>query len=176
MKFYTGKGDEGFTGLIGDERVLKSDLRLETIGTLDELNAFIGQAKATITHNDMIQLLESVQRDLYLIMANLADYQGKIKEKVRFEEDRVEFLEANIERIAVNVEIPKDFILPGSTREAAILGICRTVTRRAERRVVDLNEKENLGNSVLLQYLNRLSSLMFLLEVNYSKRKQNPLA
>ena len=175
MKFFTGKGDEGRTGLIGEERLMKSDLRIEAIGSLDELNAFIGQAKAAIDQKEMKQLLESIQSDLYLIMANLADTQKMIAEKVKFSSDRVDFLEASIEKIGKNVEFPKGFILPGDTTEAALFGICRTVTRRAERRVVELNEKEKIENSILLKYLNRLSSLMYLLELNYSKHKSIPL-
>ena len=167
-KLYTGKGDNGTTGLIGEGRVSKADLRLEAIGSLDELNSFIGNAKCLCKDEFVYTMLETIQRDLYSIMAELANISGAEIKKAVFDEQRVMYLEKMLEDLGSGVEMPSSFILPGETQQAATFGLCRSVTRRAERRVVDLNEQTELGNPQILRYLNRLSSLFFLLEVKLS--------
>ena len=167
-KLYTGKGDDGTTGLIGDRRVSKADLRLEVIGSLDELNSFIGNAKCSLKDEFVRMMLETIQRDLYSIMAELANISGAEIKKAVFDELRVLYLEKTLEDLGKGVEMPNGFILPGETQQAAAFGLCRSVTRRAERRVVDLNQQARLGNPQILRYLNRLSSLFFLLEVKFS--------
>lgn len=167
-KLYTGKGDDGTTGLIGGSRFSKADLRLEAIGSLDELSSFIGNAKCTLKDEFVHAMLETIQRDLYSLMAELANISGAEITKVVFDEQRVLYLERMLEDLGGKVEMPNGFILPGETQQAAAFGLCRSVTRRAERRVVDLNGQAELGNPQLLRYLNRLSSLFFLLEVKFS--------
>jgi cob(I)alamin adenosyltransferase len=174
MKFYSGKGDDGSTGLFGEERVSKADLRLEAIGALDELTAFLGNAKVLIKEKLIKDDLESIQRDLYVIMSDLADTHRTIDNTVTLGEARIAFLEEQISIIGKMSEFPKGFILPGETKEAAALGICRAVTRRAERRIVELNTHVSNVDHVILSYMNRLSSFLFLLEVSYSKNENNP--
>ena len=168
-KLYTGKGDDGTTGLLGPERVSKTDIRLEVIGTLDELNSFLGNAKSLTKGQSIKQIGEEIQRDLYGIMSEIADTEGNVTHGHRFEESRIVFLEKTIAEISEHTVMPKGFILPGETHEAAAWGLCRTVARRAERRVVELNELKGLHNPQLIRYLNRLSSLFFILEVKASQ-------
>lgn len=172
MKYFTGKGDSGSTGLIGSERVSKADPRLEAIGSLDELSEFVGQAKALCGSKVISQVLESVQKDLYSIMAELADVHKALNADTRLDYPRLVFLEQTINELGEKIEMPKGFILPGKTKEAAALGICRVVARRAERRVVEVNRETLIENQLLLAYLNRLSSLFYLLEISSSSKKE----
>ena len=174
MKFYSGKGDDGSTGLIGDERISKADLRIEAIGTLDELNEFLGNAKVLLKEKNIKDFLESIQRDLYMIMSDLADIHNSVSNKGKLDEARVAFLEEQINLFGSKADFPKGFILPGASKEAAALGICRSVTRRAERRIVDLTSETPLANPIILRYMNRLSSLFFVMEVSYSKNENSP--
>ena len=170
MKYFTGKGDDGSTGLIGKDRVSKSDLRLEAIGSLDELSEFIGQAKAAEKEKEIVQYLESIQRDLYSIMAELADIHHELKNNRQMDSNAVAFLEERIETIGKIINMPAGFILPGATPNAALFGICRVVARRAERRVVDLDQEVHLENRFIMPYLNRLSSLFYILEIRGSSK------
>jgi cob(I)alamin adenosyltransferase len=168
MKYFTGKGDNGSTGLIGKDRVAKSDIRLEAIGSLDELSEFIGQAKAAEKDKEFVQHLESIQRDLYSIMAELADLNHELKNNLQVDSSKVASLEEKIESIGESIKMPSGFILPGATTNAALYGICRVVTRRAERRVVELDLGGPLDNRFIMPYLNRLSSLFYILEIRGS--------
>ena len=171
-QLYSGKGDDGSTGLLGGGRVSKANLMIEAIGSLDEVNAFLGNVRNKIHEKNIQSLLEEIQRDLYTIMADLANSEEiKIKTK-GVDISRVHFLEKQLEEIGGQTEMPKGFILPGETSEAVAIGICRTVTRRAERQVVRLSDQQGVKNPQILSYLNRLSSLLYLLEVKYSQ-KQN---
>lgn len=169
-KLYTGKGDDGTTGLFGSERVAKTDIRIEAIGALDELNAFLGNAKALIESRKVKIIIVEIQRDLYRIMTDVAVTKSAEGKFAPFPEDRVQFLETKIQEFEKDTEIPNEFILPGETREAAAFSICRTVARRAERHLVDLSAHNELKNSEVLRYINRLSSLLFLLEIKFSKK------
>jgi cob(I)alamin adenosyltransferase len=172
-KFFTGKGDDGTTGLIGEGRVSKADLRFETIGTLDELSAFIGNAKCLIEDKKISIILEAVQRDLNLIMSELAIVKSSENAGKGLDENRVLFIEQVLDEIGSITEMPKEFILPGETHEAVAFGICRVVARRAERRIVGFTQQSGIHNPQLLRYLNRLSSLFFLLEVKYSTKNSS---
>jgi cob(I)alamin adenosyltransferase len=168
-KLFTGSGDNGTTGLLGNERVSKDDPRLEAIGSLDELSAFLGQAKSLAGDPPTIKVIDEVQRDLYTIMTELAVTAENTAKFKPFQKDRVDFLEKWISAWGEEIEIPHDFILPGETRISAAFSICRTQTRRAERRLVGLHEDKSRNDQVL-RYMNRLSSLLFVLEIKYSKQ------
>jgi cob(I)alamin adenosyltransferase len=168
-KLFTGKGDDGTTGLLGNERVIKSDMRIETIGTLDELNAFLGNARANIAEVRVKNTLVEIQRDLYKIMTDVAVTKSAEGKFQPFPSSRVSFLEDTIDEISQTTEIPNEFIIPGETRQSALFSICRAVARRAERHLVDLTSRDELKNPEILRYINRLSSLLFLLEIKFSK-------
>jgi cob(I)alamin adenosyltransferase len=161
MRFYTGKGDQGTTDLLGD-RVEKNDPIVEVLGTLDEATSFIGNARAHATSAELNGWLMETQHDLYRILAELAFTDEMRPDSFRFGADRVEWLEQTTDEIGSRVKLPPHFILPGDTVPGAALDVARTVVRRAERRAVDLLEIGRLPNQEIIRYLNRLSSLLFI--------------
>jgi cob(I)alamin adenosyltransferase len=161
MRFYTGKGDQGTTDLLGD-RVGKNAPIVEVLGALDEATSFIGSARAQVTSAELNGWLMEAQRDLYRILSELAFTDEMRPESFHFGTDRVEWLERITDEIGARVELPPHFILPGDTAAGAALDVARTVVRRAERRAVDLQEIGQLSNQEILRYLNRLSSLLFI--------------
>ena len=174
--FYTKTGDDGYTGLLGEGRLPKYDPRLEAVGSLDEATAALGLARAACQLQHSTAVLMQVQRDLYGLMAEVA---ATPENAIRFrsiDEGRVAWLEEQIDSLSKQVKLPKDFILPGDTPASAALALARTVVRRAERRVVLLLHTHALENAALLHYLNRLSSLCFVLELseNQAAGKDKP--
>lgn len=163
-RIYTGTGDDGTTGLIGRTRVSKSDPRIEAYGAVDELNALLG---LVVAHGagelDEATLsgLRDVQGDLFCIGAVLASPEGAVP-GCEVPAEQVRKLERWIDRVEQGLEPLRSFILPGGTRLAAWLHLARTVCRRAERRVVALAERAAVP-VVVIQYLNRLSDLLFVL-------------
>jgi cob(I)alamin adenosyltransferase len=164
MSFYTRKGDDGTTGLLGKGRVAKHHARMEAIGTLDESSASLGLARSAARDARSGSLLLEVQRDLYRLMAEVAAEPDNA-DQFRFDAGRVGWLEEQTDAISKAVEMPKEFIVPGDSAAGAALSLARAVVRRAERRVVELFDKKEISNPVLQQYLNRLSSLLFVLEL-----------
>ncbi len=164
MSFYTRRGDDGTTGLLGKGRVPKHDARIEAIGTIDESSAAIGVARSFARDERCAPLLLDAQRDLYLLMAEVAAAPENAGE-FHFEAGRVEWVEKQIEVLSKVVQMPGEFIIPGDSTAGAALSLARTVVRRAERRVVELFDKKETTNPALQQYLNRLSSLLFVLEL-----------
>ena len=164
MSFYTRKGDDGTTGLLGKGRIAKHHARMEAIGTLDESSASLGAARAAAGDARSRLLLLEAQRDLYRLMAEVAATPEN-KDQFHFETQRVDWLEEQIDILSKTVEMPKEFIVPGDSTASAALSLARTIVRRAERRVVELFDKKEITNPVLQQYLNRLSSLLFALEL-----------
>jgi cob(I)alamin adenosyltransferase len=164
MKIYTKKGDDGGTGLFDGTRVKKNNLRIETYGTVDELNSVIGVAIATCKHEVLANALSEMQKELFLFGADLATpLGGKNETKIeRIGESHVANLEKVIDQATAELPPLKRFILPGGGVTAAHLHVARTVCRRAERLLVLLMEKENVGDQPLI-YLNRLSDLLFTL-------------
>jgi cob(I)alamin adenosyltransferase len=164
-KIYTKTGDKGETGLVGGTRVRKHDLRVEAYGTVDEANAVIGlvrlHAKA-----EADAMLHRIQHDLFDLGADLATpgihKPGKSKIALRIVPAQVKRLENEIDGLNKNLAPLNSFVLPGGTQEAAHLHLARTVVRRAERIVCALAEQEPV-NPVAIQYLNRLSDLLFVL-------------
>jgi cob(I)alamin adenosyltransferase len=163
--FYTRTGDEGYTGLLGEGRVPKTHPRIETLGALDEATAALGLARAFCRSDQTGPILIAVQRDLYGLMAEVgATVENAAKFRV-IDAARVAWLEAQTDSLSAIVGVPKEFILPGDTQAGAALDLARTIVRRAERRVAELAHQKEIENAQLLRYLNRLSSLCFMLEL-----------
>lgn len=162
MKMYTTRGDTGDTDLLG-ERVAKDDPRIDLLGALDETSAALGLGRAHAMLGDTTAALIAAQRDLYQIMAELAFIDDVRPDSLRLAADRVTWLEAETDRVSESVTLPREFVLPGDTAPGAALDVARTVARRAERHAVALHRAGGIGNPEILRYLNRLSSLLFIL-------------
>jgi cob(I)alamin adenosyltransferase len=164
MSFFTGRGDDGTTSLPGKGRVPKQDARIEALGTLDESSAALGLARALAREERCGPLLVRVQRDLYRLMSEVAASPQNPRPG-HFDPERVAWLEQQIEILGKEVQMPGEFIIPGDTPGSAALSVARATVRRAERRVVELFDNKAIENPALQQYLNRLSSLLFVLEL-----------
>jgi cob(I)alamin adenosyltransferase len=163
MKIYTKTGDDGTTGLFGGGRVKKASSRVEAYGTVDELNATIGIARATKLDPDSEAVLARVQVDLFTLGAELACVPGK-EAKLNMpllSAVDAERLEKAIDQAETFVLPLKYFVLPGGSAQAAALHLARTVCRRAERGVLAINDAPPRAEIVV--YLNRLSDLLFVL-------------
>ncbi len=162
---YSQTGDQGSTGLLGEGRVPKFDLRIEALGALDEATAALGLARASANSPVIAPLIVTVQRDLYKLMAEVGATPENAAKFRSIDEARVKWLEEQINAVSAGVNVPGEFILPGEVPSSAAMGVARTVIRRAERRVVELYHQGGLENLALLAYINRLSSLCFALEL-----------
>lgn len=166
VKIYTRTGDQGQTSLFGGGRVAKDHLRVAAYGDVDEVNAALGAVLACEPVDLEGPLLESVQRDLFAIGGQLAsprpDKVARALVKAALPADRVEVLEAAIDRAETELPPLSAFVLPGGTMKAALLHVARTTCRRAERSVVTLDREESVATPIL-PYLNRLSDLLFVL-------------
>ena len=165
MKIYTKTGDSGETGLFGGERVSKNTIRIEAYGTIDELNAFIGLTIIEVSDKSVKDLLQKIQNWLFSLGADLAtpdDEKTKKLNVFRTPEEYYLYLEKEIDKYESKLDELRNFVLPGGTKGAALLHICRTITRRAERKVVALNSTVKIGNNIII-FLNRLSDLFFVL-------------
>ena len=162
-EFFTRTGDDGTTGLIGPSRVPKDHPRPEAYGAVDEAAAALGLARSLTSLPSTRTTLETVQRDLYRLMAEVASVP---EEAARFRSigpERVVWLETEIGSASEGVNNPSGFILGGDTPAAAALDLARTILRRAERQVVRLSHDGEIANPDLIRYLNRCSSLCFVL-------------
>ena len=166
MKIYTKTGDKGDTGLFGGGRVPKDHPRVSAYGEVDELNSFLGLARATEPLPRIDEILLAIQRDLLAIGALLATpTREKMREhllKARVDDTRIHELEQAIDAADLELEPLKAFIIPGGSSKGAMLHVCRTVCRRAERAVVAMAETESIPD-IAIVYLNRLSDLLFTL-------------
>lgn len=164
MKIYTKTGDAGQTGLFGGGRVSKDDPRVEAYGDVDELNAFLGMARAVEVMQRIDEVLVPIQRDLFSIGSLLAtpDLQKMHDHlaKAQIDDSRIRDLEHAIDDCDSELEPLRAFIVPGGTQKASALHIARTVCRRAERRVISLQRDVEIPGIVVV-YLNRLSDLLF---------------
>ncbi len=164
-KVYTLTGDKGTTSLVGGQRVAKDDTRVEAYGTVDELNAHIGMLAHAIKGTDAAveKLLFTIQNKLFNLGAYLATEQNDAQAPVYgLSDEDVKAVEAMIDALDEQLPPMRGFILPGGTQASVCCDICRTVTRRAERRVVTLAALKPL-NPLAQRYLNRLSDLFFIL-------------
>lgn len=161
---YTGGGDKGTTSLVGGHRVSKADQRIESYGTVDELNSFIGLLITSIaTENDKNFLL-FVQHKLFTIGSYLATDPEKTEFKIesKVTPESIEKIEREIDRIDEQLPKMKNFLLPGGNTPAALAHVCRSVCRRAERQIYRLAESCNV-EVPLLTFMNRLSDYLFVL-------------
>lgn len=165
MSFYTRKGDGGETGLLGSERVSKSSLRIETIGCLDEVNAVLGVVRSQAKAAEIQRAVLEIQKMLYQVMTEVAATPANAEKFHLIDEKAVLWVEEKIAEFTAQVDMPKEFIVPGDTPGGAFISHARTVARRAERRLAELLEKGEIGNTDLLRFLNRLSSLCFVMEL-----------
>jgi cob(I)alamin adenosyltransferase len=165
MTFYTATGDDGTTGLLGEGRVPKYHARMEAIGALDEASAALGLARAQCVTPQTAPILLEAQRDLYKLMAEVAATPENAQRFHFINEERVNWLEKQTDELSAVIEMPREFILPGDTLGGAALSMARAIVRRAERCVVNLFDDEVVVNPDLQRYLNRLSSLCFVLEL-----------
>jgi cob(I)alamin adenosyltransferase len=166
VKIYTKTGDDGSTGLFGGQRVGKDDRRVAAYGEVDELNALVGRARTMAEARSPLQaLLQKVQRDLFVLGAQLADPTAKVasrRAKAGLDAAGARRLEQAIDRGEAKLPALKSFILPGGSPLAAELHLCRAVCRRAERAIVALHHAEPIDPRILA-YVNRLSDLFFVL-------------
>jgi cob(I)alamin adenosyltransferase len=172
--YFTGSGDDGTTGLLGEGRVPKHDLQPSAIGSIDEASAALGLARAQVTDEDTKRILIQVQRDLYGLMAEVAAAPENAEQFRKIDAQRVSWLEEQIEIAAAEFPVPEGFVLSGDSSGGAALDLARTIVRRAERALSQLRHEGQLDNAELLRYLNRLSSLCFVLTLREDQRAGNP--
>lgn len=165
QKIYTKTGDEGKTSLIGGTKVPKSHIRINAYGTVDELNAYIGLLGDQLSDNHSRDMLRAIQDRLFTIGSSLAcDPKKEISMKIPdLHEPDILLLENEIDRMNGKLPEMKSFILPGGHIAVSYAHICRTVCRRAERVIVELNSAEPLGQPLIIKYMNRLSDYLFVL-------------
>ncbi len=162
-RIYTRSGDKGKSSLGDGTRRKKSDVRFAAIGSVDEVNAILGVVIADVPASQKA-LLKRIQNDLFDLGADLAVPHG---EALRISAVQVEYLEKQIDSFNAALEPLNSFVLPGGSKVSAWLHMARTIIRRAERELVELNEYE-LVNANSLRYINRLSDLMFVLSRHYN--------
>lgn len=158
-------GDDGRTALYAGYKVDKDDPIIEAIGTIDELNSFIGLARSFIENHEVNGLLLTIQKDLFVTGADLANPREAMKKGPRLEEERIGWIEKTT--LDLDKELPElhNFILAGASKESSFFHVCRSVARRAERRVIATKKK---GTENIVKYLNRLSYFLFLLARDYN--------
>src|SRR5262245_35603121 len=175
VKIYTKSGDAGDTSLFDNSRVSKADPRVEAYGKVDELNACLGAALAEGLDRDLVEAIETIQKELFALGATLADPASRISPRVTkasVGDVEISRLEQTIDRLEAELPPLKRFILPGGSRAGARLHVARTVCRRAERRVVGLGA--DAVDAQVVVYLNRLSDLLFVMARAANHRAQVP--
>lgn len=167
MKIYTRQGDDGRTGRYGGGRYSKDDPAIEVCGELDELNSALGLASAHGGPPEVAAVLVRVQRELFVLGAEVSAVDREARERAaagvgRVAEPEIQTLEADIDRFDSQLAPLRQFILPGGGPTAAALHLARAICRRAERRVVSLSQQAEVAPTVVV-YLNRLADLLFVL-------------
>jgi cob(I)alamin adenosyltransferase len=163
MKIYTKTGDEGITSLFGGKRVSKADARIESYGTVDELNSWIGLLRDQEVNANREAMLLTIQDRLFTIGSMLAAEPGNTKVKIPIlAEDDILILEKEIDAMETMLPPMRSFVLPGGHYSVSFAHITRTVCRRAERLVIGLHQSEPVDAAVI-KYLNRLSDYLFVL-------------
>ncbi|SCX89588.1 cob(I)yrinic acid a,c-diamide adenosyltransferase [Alkaliphilus peptidifermentans] len=161
MKIYTKTGDKGETSLFDGGRVKKDDIRVESYGTIDELNSSLGFARCFIEDEEITNIIFKIQRELFDVAGELATYEGN-KFPERIKEEHVNYLEEVIDNYLAMIPKVDQFIIPGTNKESAALHVSRTICRRAERRIISLKRTDNISD-MLLKYVNRLSDTIYTL-------------
>lgn len=162
MKIYTKNGDQGTTSLYGGKRISKADLRIESYGTIDELNSFVGLLMVGIADHTEFCTLQKVQNQLFVIGSQLAAGNNHDFNLPEITKDMISHLEERIDAMQEVLPKLKHFVLPGGSTNVAYSHLCRTITRRAERKVVLLSENDQI-ELINIMYLNRLSDYFFVL-------------
>lgn len=161
---YTRTGDKGTTSLVGGQRVSKAHRRIESYGTIDELNSFIGLLMTALDEQEDLDFLSFVQHKLFTIGSYLATDQSQTDLRIesRVTPESIVRIETEIDKIDAGLPRMKHFVLPGGCRSASLSHVCRTVCRRAERRIYSLAEEAEIEEPVLI-FINRLSDYFFVL-------------
>lgn len=163
MKIYTKIGDDGITSLAGGTRIMKDDIRVETYGTIDELNSFIGLLSSCVDE----PFLETIQKNLFRVGGYFSD---EVATSYRLNKDDIIILEERIDSLEAQLEPLNNFILPRGNQMVCLCHVCRTVCRRAERRMVEC--RNSLGKELdadAFAYINRLSDFFFVLSRKLNK-------
>lgn len=172
---YTKSGDRGTTSLVGGTRVPKTHVRLEAYGTVDELSSHLGLLSTYLTEEADRRFIQQVQNQLFVVGTHLATDQSRMELKTAgiVTREQVETMEHEIDRMDAQLPPLSAFVLPGGSRGAAVCHICRTVCRRAERRILAL-AAEAAVSPELLSYVNRLSDYLFVLsrKMNQDEKKE----
>jgi cob(I)alamin adenosyltransferase len=171
MPTSTKKGDKGFTGLLGGRRVPKYHLKPETYGTLDELNSFLGMARATSKNRKVRTILFTIQNHLFIIGSELA-FSGGDRNLLKGDitQREVDWLSLLSNDLETSLKPEPGFVIYGETPISGILDVARAVSRRVERLVAKMKSKKMLHNLKILEYLNRLSDVLYLL-ARYEEKK-----
>ena len=163
MKIYTKKGDKGHTSLMDGEIVKKHNLSVDAYGTIDELNSFIGLLKDYLIDNKIKAILNNIQLNLFSIGSILAAGKNNIKSsKVKIDKKDVLDLESHIDKLNEDLPELKNFIIPGGLKTSSYSHVCRSICRRAERKISELNKDISVDSNILA-YINRLSDFFFIL-------------
>ena len=168
MKIYTKTGDDGTTGTQDGKRISKADLRIAAYGSVDEINAFLGIIQCNDLDEDIFNLFDKIQNDLFILGADLSNPDLSKKEN-RVNDDMIFFIEKKIDAFEKSLPVLTNFILPGGNCIASKIHYCRAITRRSEREVVSLGQSEKI-NKNCIKYLNRLSDLLFVMGRTINKR------
>lgn len=163
MKIYTKTGDEGKTSLFGGERVEKNHLRLEAYGTIDELNSVLGVSSSFNNDELVKKIIYEIQNSLFRVGSELATPpEVKSKAIVSISSEEITNIENVIDDIELKLNPLQNFILPGGSKSASFLHLARTICRRAERKIIELDLNESINPDIIV-YINRLSDLLFVL-------------
>lgn len=169
MRTFNRRGDKGETSLFLGPRVPKSDPHCEAYGTVDEAVAAIGLARALSRKQAVRAMLLTVQKDLFILASELATppeaYERLARKYPTITDGDVQRLEGLIDNLESKVKMPEKFVIPGKTAASAAIHLSRAIVRRAERRVVSLQQTGQVSNREVLRYLNRLADLLFTLSV-----------
>jgi len=162
MKIYTKTGDKGMTGLFSGDRVSKASAAIESYGTVDELNSWLGLCHSQCKDSELQKLFRLIQNDLHQLCADLATPVESGRKVDRIRSEQVVALEKSIDHFESELEPLTKFILAGGTELSATIHLARTVSRRAERRMVAYAESATVNSEAMI-YMNRLSDLLFVL-------------
>jgi cob(I)alamin adenosyltransferase len=163
MKIYTKTGDQGTTALFGGKRVSKADLRIDSYGTVDELNSYVGLLRDQDVNRNRNDFLIEIQDRLFTIGSILATVPGNNKVKIpALQEENIQALEREIDSMEAGLPPMRVFVLPGGHPSVSFGHIARTVCRRAERLAVALDQQDKI-DPLVIKYLNRLSDYLFVL-------------
>ena len=158
MSIYTKQGDAGVTSLLNGEKVSKADERIELIGMVDELSSLIGLAKPVL-EDEMKKELSSIQEDLIIVMAALADLSNN---NYKIEFDKIVKMEEKIDLIEKSIQRQKGFVLYGGCESSARLDVARAYVRKVERFIVKVNQTYSINENIM-KYMNRLSDYLYML-------------